>query len=79
MIQQRYDPNTKQTRWTNIDPNLQDDIYLHPKFLECFNKHAAPPMNDIYPTITVRQLMWMLRMKPLPKQQWETVFDRKDI
>lgn len=34
IIQQRYDPKTKRTWWTEIDPWLNDDLYLHPKFME---------------------------------------------
>lgn len=79
MIQQRYDPGTKSTFWTEIDKELQDEIFLNAKFLLYFNQRAKEPYHGIYPTITVRQLMWALRMKPLPKQRWETVFDRKDI
>ena len=30
-------------------------------------------------TVTVRQIMWALRMKPLKKERWETVFDRSLI
>lgn len=48
-------------------------------FLEVFNKYADAEVKGIFPTITVRQLMWALKMKPLPKERWETVFDRKDI
>ena len=77
VIQQRYIPETKYTYWNEIDPDLQDDIYLNPGFKSYFHKKAAPPVNDIYPTVTVRQLMWALRMKPLPKQIWETVFDSR--
>lgn len=79
VIQQRWDPETKQTSWTEIDEDLQDEIFLHPNFLLYFDKRAAEPSNGLYPTVTIRQLMWALRMKPLPKQRWETVFDRKDI
>ena len=79
MIQQRYDPDTKCTYWTEIDAELQDELYLHPSFMLYFNKRAGEPINGLYPTVTIRQLMWALRMKPLPKQRWETVFDRKDI
>ena len=79
VIQQRYDPETKATCWTEIDGELQDDIYLNPGFLPYFKEHADYPADDIYPTVTLRQIMWALRMKPLPKQRWETVFDRKDI
>lgn len=32
-----------------------------------------------YPTVTIRQIMWALKMKPLPKQPWETVFDHTPI
>lgn len=79
VIQQRFDPETKQTKWTEIDPWLQDEIYLAVGFRLYFEKRAAHVQNGLYPTVTVRQIMWALRMKPLPKQRWETVFDRKDI
>ena len=36
VIQQRYDPKTKHTWWTEIDPWITDDLYLHPKFKEFF-------------------------------------------
>lgn len=79
IIQQRYDRNTKSTTWTEIDPWLTDDIYLHPRFREFFNKRAKRVSNELYPTVTVRQIMWALKMKPLPKERWETCFDRRDI
>lgn len=79
VIQQRYDPDTKTTWWGEIDPWLTDDLYLHPKFKEYFDKRADECSNDIYPTVTIRQIMWALKMKPIPKERWETCFDRKDI
>lgn len=79
MIQQRYDINTKITWWSDLDPWLTDDIYLHPKFKEYFDKRAGKPEMGLYPTVTVRQLMWALKMKPLPRERWETVFDRKEV
>lgn len=79
IIQQRYDPENKTTWWSEIDPWLNDDLYLHPKFKEFFDKRAGSIKNGLYPTVTVRQIMWAMKMKPLPKQQWETCFDRKDI
>ena len=79
VIQQRYNPKTKTTCWGEIDPWLTDDIYLHPNFKEYFDKRAGVCVNDIYPTVTIRQIMWALKMKPLPKERWETCFDRKDI
>lgn len=80
VIQQRYDPITKNTWWTELDPWLTDDLYLHPGFKAFFDKRAGQPSDSkIYPTVTVRQIMWALRMKPLRREPWETVFDRKDI
>lgn len=79
VIQQRYDPETKSTWWTEIDPWLTDAIYLNPDFLPFFKERSDPGKNGLYPTVTVRQIMWALKMKPIPKARWETVFDRKDI
>lgn len=79
VIQQRYLERSKYTRWTEVDRALANDIYLNPGFLWLFENRAGRPKNDIYPTMTVRQVMWALRMKPLPKQSWETVFDHRAI
>lgn len=79
MIQQRYDPVSKRTWWNEIDEWLIDDIYEHARFEDFFYLHAKPSADGIFPTFTVRQVMWALRMKPLIKQRWETVFDRKPI
>lgn len=79
VIQQRYIPETKSTYWSEIDPCLTDELYLNPRFREYFGKRAGVCKGGSYPTVTVRQIMWALKIKPLPKQRWETVFDRKDI
>ena len=79
VIQQRFNENDKTTYWTEIDPWLTDVIYMHPGFLELFESRADYSNNDIFPTMTIRQLMWKLKMKPLPKERWETVFDRREI
>ena len=79
VIQQRYDAETKSTCWTEIDNWLTDALYLHPKFKEFFDERAEPCTDGLYPTVTIRQIMWALKMKPLPKQRWETVVDRRDI
>ena len=80
VIQQRYNKKNKSTYWTEIDPYLVDDLYLNEKFLEYFNKKAGKiNKNKCYPTVTVRQLMWGLRIKPLPRFSWETVFDKSPI
>jgi len=80
VIQQRYNPYGKFTYWTEVDKGVVDDIYLNPGFLDYFDKKAGrADKNGLYPTVTVRQIMWALRMKPLPKEKWETVFDRRSI
>lgn len=79
VIQQRYDPDTKYTLWGPIDPWLTDDLYLHPKFKEFFESRAKECTDGLYPTVTIRQIMWALKMKPIPRERWETCFDRKDI
>lgn len=79
VIQQRFDSKTKTTYWGEIDPWLSDSIYLHEDFKEYFDKRAGECTDGLYPTVTVRQIMWALKLKPLPKERWETVFDRRDI
>ena len=79
VIQQRYDPKTKYTWWGEIDTALTGELYLHSGFHKYFKERARKPELGIYPTVTIRQIMWALRMKPLPKQRWETVFDHRNI
>lgn len=79
VIQQRYDSNTKATYWSAIDPWLDDELYLHDKFEKFFNERSGESENGLYPTVSIRQIMWGLKMKPLPKERWETCFDRKLI
>lgn len=79
VIQQRYDEKTKHTYWTEIDPWLTDLLYLHPKFKEYFEERSGGCTDGLYPTVTIRQIMWSLRIKPIPRERWETCFDRKDI
>lgn len=86
VIQQRFDPEKKATYWTEIDPWLTDAIYLNPNFKSFFDNRASTcdPGNEtssynIYTTVTVRQIICALKMKPLKREPWETVFDRKDI
>lgn len=79
VIQQRFDEATKTTWWGEIDAWVTDAIYLHPGFRQLFGERSGPGTEGLFPTVTVRQIMWALKMKPLPKQYWETVFDRKDI
>ncbi len=79
IIQQRFNEVTKSTWWSEIDPWLTDLLYLHPKFKEFFDKRSGEAEDGLYPTVTIRQIMWAFKLKPLPKERWETCFDRKDI
>lgn len=79
VIQQRYDPDNKTTYWTEIDPWLANDLYLHDDFESFFNERSGEGQNGVYPTVTVRQFMWGLKMKPIPRERWETCFDRRAI
>ena len=64
VIQQRFDAETKSTWWSEVDPWITDALYLHPGFREYFEMRAGT---------------WALKMKPIQKERWETVFDRRDI
>ena len=79
VIQQRFDENTKRTWWGELDPWLPDLLYLHPRFREFFNERAGTPTEGLYPTVSIRQIMWGLKLKPIPRERWETCFDRRDI
>jgi hypothetical protein len=80
VIQQRFSPHSKKTWWSEVSFELADAIYEQPGFDHYFKTHAREEdENGLYPTVTVRQIMWALRMKPLKKERWETVFDRKEI
>ena len=79
VIQQRFDTDTKHTWWSEIDPWLTDMIYLHPKFKAYFDERSGECVNGSYPTVTIRQLMWALKIKPIPRERWETCFDRKIV
>ena len=66
VIQQRFSQRRKTTWWSEIDPWLTDAIYMHPGFQKLFRLRAAPATDGIFPTMTIRQLMWALKMKPIP-------------
>lgn len=79
IIQQRFDKQSKCTWWGEIDPWLTDILYTHPKFKDFFDKRADKCVDGLYPTVTIRQIMWALKLKPMRKKRWETCFDRRDI
>lgn len=79
IIQQRFDIDKKSTWWGEVDPWLTDALYLHPKFKTFFDNRAGECVDGFYPTVTIRQIMWALKMKPIPRERWETCFDRRVI
>lgn len=79
IIQQRFDSDNKSTRWGEIDPWLTDVLYLHPKFKTFFDERSSEATDGLYPTVTLRQIMWALKLKPLARERWETCFDRRNI
>lgn len=54
-------------------------IYLHSGFKKFFDDRAGEDTDSLYPTVTIRQIIWALKMKPLAKERCETCFDRKNI
>ena len=79
VIQQRVDRDRKVTWWSEIDLWLTNDLYLHPGFKKFFDERSGECIDGLYPTVTIRQIMWALKMKPLPRERWETCFDRRVI
>lgn len=79
VIQQHFDAERKVTWWGEIDGWLVDAIFNNEHFLAYFYERSDKVTDGLYPTVTVRQLMHALKMKPLKKDRWETVFDRRDI
>ena len=74
IIQQHHDD--KYTYWGEIEPWLRNLLYTNSNFYSYFLNHADDPKDGLYPTVTIRQIMHGLGMKPLKKEYWETVFDR---
>ena len=79
IIQQRFDLESKRTYWTELDDWLPNELYLNQGFADYFNERKGEPLDGSYPTVTLRQAMWALKMKPLKRERWETVFDRRFI
>ena len=44
-----------------------------------FDERSGEPSDNLYPTVSIRQLMWALKIKPIKKERWETCFDRREI
>ena len=62
VIQQRYNSRNKTTFWGSIDPWLVDELYLHKNFEAFFNERSGECAKELYSTVTIRQIMWGLRL-----------------
>lgn len=69
----------KKTWWSEIDPLLTDILYLHSGFKKFFDERSGECTDGLYPTVTIRQIMWALKMKPIKRERLETCFDRRNI
>ena len=72
IVQMRYNTKLKIFRYGPIDSWLAEKIVSQDGFEVYFAKHAEKPSDGLYPTVTSRQIMWALRMKPLRKADWES-------
>lgn len=79
VIQQRFDSESKRTWWGELDPWLTDELYLHENFRDFFDERAKECTDGLYPTVSIRQIMWALKLKPIKRERWETCFDRRNI
>ena len=68
IIQQKYNEVNKTTWWGEVDPWLTDYLDLHTDFKKYFDERSKECSNGLYPTVTIRQIMWALKMKPLPRE-----------
>lgn len=72
IVQQRFNPVMKTTWWGPVDPWLADDITHQRGWCDWLEEHALEADKDgLYPTYTIRKVMWALRMKPLRREIWE--------
>lgn len=75
VIQQRWNGRLKHTWWENVDRSIMDYIQYSPLLEDVFYQKAEEADEfGRFPVIEVRKLMWALKMKPMPKQFWETRF-----
>ena len=72
VIQEHFDISRKTRWWGSLEPWIAGDIYTNSNFQKFFQENAKPKNpQGLYPTFTVRKIMWTLRMKPLRREFWE--------
>ena len=67
-MQKHFDPVSRSMWWGSLDPWLACDIQKSENYKAFFERYANPEHSFV---ISVRKLMWELRMKPPPKEFWE--------
>ena len=72
IVQIRYNSRLKIFWYGPIDSWLAELVMSQDGFESYFAEHAGDPSDGLYPTVTSRQIMWALRMKPLKKAEWES-------
>ena len=72
IIQKRFNPKLKVFFYNAPDAWIMDEILRNPKFADYVFEHAGECKDGIFPAVTVRQVMYALKMKPLEKEWWES-------
>ena len=72
IVQKRFNPKLKVFWYGPIDSWLADRIMITKGFGSYFDQHGNYEEDGIYPTVSVRQIMWAMKMKPLRKEWWES-------
>lgn len=79
VIQQRFSADTKKS---HMDRGrfMADRLFIFTSKIQgIFRQPIRRVYGRIIPTVTIRQIMWALKMKPIQRQRWETCFDRREI
>jgi len=72
IVQRRFNAKLKIFWYGPIESWLADLIVAQPGFEAYFEKNSGRENDGLYPTVSVRQVMWALRMKPLRKDEWNS-------
>ena len=72
IVQQRFNSNLKVFWYDAPDAWIMDEIIKQSGFADYIFDHAGTDEDGVYPTVTVRQVMYALKMKPLKKEWWES-------
>ena len=78
-IRNKYIRLYERTYWTEVDSWLTDSLYLHPKFKKFFDERAGECRDGLYPTVSIRQIMWALKMKPIQRQRYDIDIQLNEI